>query len=115
MSANQLMYEKYTHNRRHWSRHCEAYTGGDSLVTALRDGWRLEGVAYRQNILLNGSRHTLVYHFELYRNGYYIAMAVIGNPYIERLIRKYDIRVIDDDVLQPPHEEPDIIEPAVAV
>lgn len=79
---------------RHWCPQSEKYTGADSLITALRDGWLASRVIYRQDIMHGGSRRTSVYFFELRRDDEVRTMPVISTPFIVRFIASFQMRVI---------------------
>ena len=79
---------------RHWSPFSEKYTGGDALVTALDDGWKLQGVVFRQEFWLAGVRRVCLYHVELVRNGETTRMVVVQNPYVTRLLFGSDAQVV---------------------
>ena len=99
----QGMHEYYTATDRHWHAGSESYTGGDSLLTALRNGWSLLNLAYEQNLDLRGGRSVCVYYFQLIRSSERIVMPIIENPFIERLLieRKMMVRSLHDNVVQP--------------
>jgi hypothetical protein len=79
---------------RHWHSDSEKFTGGDSLATALLLGWSVRDVVFLDRYRFNGTRRVNVYHFELLRGDEVMRMAVISNPYVERLINEASIRVI---------------------
>jgi hypothetical protein len=92
--TNMQMY--YTDTPRHWCPHSEQFTGADSLITALRHGWALCRQVYREEFLLQGSRHTTIYFFELRRNGEIITMPVVGNPFVVRLVAAQRLHVVQE-------------------
>jgi hypothetical protein len=70
---------------RHWHGHSEPYTGGDSLATALRNGWEItEAVIQARTV--RGNRSVTVCHFTLCRDRETVVMTVLANPFIFRLI-----------------------------
>ncbi len=71
--------------RRHWHGVSEKYTGGDSLVAALQDGWEISKVAIQEKPL-HGSRTVIIYHFDLSRDEETLVMSVIATPFITRLV-----------------------------
>lgn len=79
---------------RHWSPFSEKYTGGDALVTALDDGWKVRGVVFRQEFWLAGVRRVCLYHVELERNSETNRMIVVQNPYVTRLLYDSDAQVV---------------------
>lgn len=79
---------------RHWHSQSEYYAGGDALATALFKGWKPKHVVLLERHWHGGSRHINVYHFELQRGAESVAMPVLGNPYVERLIAEQGLRVV---------------------
>jgi hypothetical protein len=72
--------------RRHWCGDA-AYCGGDTLVSALVDGWRVvDGRVERHDATHGTDHHTPIFTFLLERAGTRRPMRVIGNPFVERLI-----------------------------
>lgn len=87
-------HEYYTDIDRHWCPKTESYTGADSLLTAQRNGWKLVGLAYREDIIFGGGRHTTLYHFELARADETVYMPVISNPFVVRMLQTRQIDVL---------------------
>lgn len=83
----------YMDKIRHWHPPSERYTGGDSLLTALRDGWEVAPVVTGEAHWYAGTRCVMVYCFEFSRGGETMVMPVIANPYVVRLIAENDLRV----------------------
>jgi hypothetical protein len=79
---------------RHWSPQSEQYASGDALLQALDDGWQVKGVIFRQEVWLAGGRRTYVYHVELERDGETIKMKMVHNPFITRLIYRFNVQVV---------------------
>ncbi|RMG83686.1 MAG: hypothetical protein D6712_12690 [Chloroflexi bacterium] len=75
---------RYTDNPRHWSK-CERYTGADSLLSALDEGWNIVRVS-RESIWYGAGRCVQVYHFTLASGKDTQDMAVIYSPYLDRLL-----------------------------
>ncbi len=106
------MHEYYTNTPRHWSSHSEKYTGADSLISALDDGWKLYHRVYRQEIILSGGRYTHIYFFELYKDQSIATMAVMDTPIIVRLVKKYHLQLAETT----PHAEDETVEaPAIKI
>jgi hypothetical protein len=84
----------YTDTPRHWSPGCEQYTGADSLITALRNGWAVCRLVFRQDVMHGGYRRTSVYFFELKHDTRVVTMPVISTPFIVRFIAAHHLRVI---------------------
>jgi len=89
--------------KRHWDPLSEDYGGGDSLFTAMQNGWKVETISCTQHYFGNRySRYTMVYHFELRRNGKTMIMPVTANPYISRLIEHSKLQIKDVQSCQEP-------------
>lgn len=87
---------------RHWSPISQRYAGGDALVTFLSDGWAMSEQVYREEHW-NSGRVVNVYYFELHRDGESVMMAVISNPYVDRLVDENDLHVMPMAVTQRDH------------
>lgn len=85
---------RYTEVPRHWCPQSEPYTGADSLITALREGWTVSRIVYRQDILHGGCRRSCVYYFELKRDAEAVTMPIISTPFIVRFIASQQMRVV---------------------
>jgi hypothetical protein len=96
LMAKQLQdyHVEYMDVLRHWSPRSEKYSGGDSLLTALYNGWELNETIYVEEAWHTGMRHAPLYHFELERDGETETMVVIDNPYVWRLSNKPEFRVL---------------------
>ena len=70
---------------RHWHEGSEPYTGGDSLVAALQDGFEIN-LVFIQAKPLYGWRTVNIYRFELKRGETTLVMSVIANPFVARLV-----------------------------
>ncbi len=95
---------EYIDVMRHWSPKSEKYSGADSLITALYNGWELGEIIYVEDHWHTGMRRVPLYHFELSRNGEKHTMVVIDNPYVTRLSNKPAFRVMPISE-RPPQEE----------
>lgn len=81
---------------RHWHAHSETFSGGDSLLTALRDGWQIQAI-YHQWYQPSG-RTTSVYHMILQQgtaaqgtetqDTETAIMRIISNPFVERFVSR---------------------------
>lgn len=102
------LHEYYTQTPRHWSSHSEKYTGADSLLSALDQGWKLYRRVYRQEFILRGGRYTQVFFFELYKDDAIATMAVVDTPIVLRLIARYQLQIIvahsqvEDETVEAP-------------
>lgn len=105
VSNREFVHEAYTDTPRHWCPRSERYTGADSLVTALRTGWTILGIVYREDIFLRGSRHTTVFHVELGRSDEVVIMSVVANPFLARLLQQTRVRVIPFKYQQMPRNQ----------
>ncbi|NWF69592.1 MAG: hypothetical protein HXY40_10950 [Chloroflexi bacterium] len=98
---------QYMAAHRHWSPNSEKYCGGDSLLTALDDGWEINDVIYVEDHQHTGMRYVPLYHFELSRGSETRRMCVIDNPYVWRLSRKPGFRVLPlAERPAPPAQQP---------
>lgn len=78
----------------HWHAQSEQYTGADSLVTLIEAGWSIGLIARVEEHWPSGTRRVLIYHFELTQDGDVQFVAVIHNPYVDRLIYHFGIHVV---------------------
>lgn len=78
----------------HWSPTSEKYAGGDGLVTMLDRGWSLTGEAVVEEKRYAELRSNTIYHLTLVRDGEQIVMPVVHNPYVNKLLRNFNIRVV---------------------
>ena len=85
---------EYLEVTQHWHSQSEPYAGGDALVTMLTEGWRICHDVYVEDRFFAGLRSVSVYHLELERDGQRIKMPVIRNPYINRVVREGDFRLL---------------------
>jgi len=88
-------HEYYTQTPRHWCALSETITGGDSLLTALEQGWIIEGEILREIVLFRGSRTSEVFHFTLSKAGQMRVMTVTSNPFVVRLVAEHEMSVIN--------------------
>jgi len=70
---------------RHWHAQSEKYTGADSLLTALQNGWVMK-MQIRQEEFQRHSRLVQLFHIELERAGEVVEMVIIANPYVRSFI-----------------------------
>lgn len=71
--------------RRHWNALSERYAGGDSLATALEDGWIINQLLRVEDYLYRGI-NVRVYHLGLQRGDDCTEMRVLSNPYVSRIL-----------------------------
>src|SRR5690242_5292044 len=79
---------------RHWSPISEKYTGGDALMTALDEGWTVDGVIFRQEFWLAGVRRVCIFHIDLVRDEETAKMLVMQNPYVTRMVHELGSQVV---------------------
>jgi hypothetical protein len=79
---------------RHWSPVSEKYTGGDALLTAIDEGWTVDGVIFRQEFWLAGVRRVCIYHIDLRRGDEFAKMVVMQNPYVTRFVHELGRQVV---------------------
>jgi len=97
---------------RHWCPRSEIFSGGDSLISALVQGWQLEPTALR-DAHVYGGRVVIVYHFYLTRGSQTQRMRVVSNPYVEKLVVEHGLRLICPRQVHghaPTHPEPAVRE-----
>jgi hypothetical protein len=73
---------------RHWHALSEKYTGADSLLTALENGWVIKP-AIQQEPYWRNSRLVTLFHIHLERAGELAEMVVVGNPYLSGFIARF--------------------------
>lgn len=98
-NAREGWHEFYMKNPRHWCPRSEPYTGADSLLTALDQGWQvINNAVYREVVMFNHRRRTTIFYFRLYKDGHTRTMAVIRNPFVVHMVRKqnYHVRSYQD-------------------
>lgn len=78
---------------RHWHVGSEPYTGADSLITALDQGWDVDGEVTVKDHHFAGNRSIRVYRVALKRGDESVTMHVIHNPYLTRMLRTEVLRV----------------------
>lgn len=78
----------------HWCPRSEKYSGVDSLLSALMEGWELNRRVFRHETRLRPPRPIVVYYFELTRDSQTATMAVVSNPQIDKIIAHYRLHVI---------------------
>jgi len=97
MSREWETHDYYTRKPRHYCPRSEAFTGADSLISKLRQGWTPSGRIYEHKVLFKGSRFTTVYYFELRRDGDMLTMPVVSNPYVQRLVHEMRLQIVRHD------------------
>jgi len=87
-----VQYLDVTH---HWSPRSQKFAGGDALLTALQRGWEVANAVEEEKYWHGDARAVSVYHFTLRRDGVEIAMPVIENPYVTRMLFMEPFDVIE--------------------
>lgn len=82
----------------HWCPISERFSGTDSLLSAINEGWRVLGTATRQTYRL-GYRFCNVYTFMLTRDSIIHTMRVVEAPVLRQVIAMHHIRVLTPDQL----------------
>jgi hypothetical protein len=93
----------FTDTYRHWSPQGEKYTGLDSLISAVFDGWMLSDRVFRHETWRGGARPVTVYYFELKRDQKIVTMPVINNPCVVPLIEQFDLQVVTQTFWERAH------------
>ncbi len=83
----------YYEVNRHWCDTSERYAGGDALLTAMQNNWRVEAICYRQEYWHAGTRQVTVFHFDLVNGNDRMTMPVITTPFVRRMIRELSLEV----------------------
>src|SRR5690606_15045014 len=78
----------------HWSPTSAHYAGGDALVTFLSQAWELCPEVKVEDRYFAGMRSVAVYHMELERDGETLNMPVLRNPYVNRIIRMGNFKLV---------------------
>ena len=97
MTSNDIFTMEDISFYRHWHLQSERFAGGDSLATALFEGWTLREPVLRDNYWCAGTREVHVFHFHLMRDGAYMTLPVLGNPFVDRLIKEMNMAVVVSD------------------
>ena len=85
----------YMQVTQHWCEKSEDYAGADALMTALSDGWEAQPLVEYEDRQFGETRTVRLYHIHLTRDGDEdIVMPVLHNPYINRLIKNRNMRLI---------------------
>lgn len=107
---------------RHWHSDSEEFAGGDSLATALMMGWEIAGTVAMDIYWCSGSRQVPVYYFRLNRDGDTVLMPVLGNPFVDRLLKERKLVVVAPEQQRSfllsainPARAPLALEPALVV
>ena len=86
--------EYYTGSYCHWCPLSQPYAGGDALLSYLGSGWEVHDDVYYEEYWHNGNRRVLIYFFTLANARQRVVMRVLTNPFVERLLRELQVRVL---------------------
>ena len=80
---------------RHWSPQSEKYAGVDALIGVLDNGWRVEGVVFRQEHWYDRARRVSLYHVRLGReDADQITMIIVDNPYLHHVLESLKVQIV---------------------
>ncbi len=82
---------------RHWSPISEKYAGGDQLITLLNQGWQIKETIFCETYWHAGSRPVEIYHMDLVRDHETLAVPVLTNPYVRRIVGTLPFHIRDID------------------
>ncbi len=88
------LHSQYPEFWRHWCDTSEMFAGGDALLTAMQNDWVAEETCYEEQYWQAGTRLVTVYHFTLHNDDETLQMGVITNPYVRRVIREQNFKVV---------------------
>lgn len=91
------LHSQYPDFSRHWCDTSEKFAGGDALLTAMQNHWVANETCYEEHYWHAGTRLVTVYVFELKNGGETMRMPVLGNPYVRRVIREEEFKVVPAD------------------
>jgi hypothetical protein len=78
----------------HWSADSQKYAGGDALITFLHNGWKMDETVFFEEYWHAGGRLVMIYYFELERDGETLSMPVLGNPFVNRMVKSLPVQLI---------------------
>jgi hypothetical protein len=85
---------EYMDVTQHWHPESEPFAGGDALLTALYDGWRMLKDVTCETHWFAGMRQTNIYYVDLVRGDERMTMPVTHNPYVDRMLNMGEIHMI---------------------
>jgi hypothetical protein len=88
------LHSQYPEFFRHWCDTSEKFAGGDALLTAMQNNWVAGATCYEEQYWHAGTRLVTIYHFDLYNGDETLHMPVITNPYVRRVIREENFKVV---------------------
>ena len=81
----------------HWHPNSEKFAGGDNLITALYNGWQIDGAVKVKQHWFGEMRYVNIYYFQLKRDDRTVTMPVTHSPYVNRFIVRSNIELIQED------------------
>jgi hypothetical protein len=88
------LHSQYPDFSRHWCDTSEQFAGGDALLTAMQNNWVADATCYEEQYWHAGTRLVTIYHFKLRNGDETLHMPVITNPYVRRIIREENFKVV---------------------
>lgn len=79
---------EYHSLKRHWSPESERFAGGDNLIVALDQGWKIGGPVPCDVFWFRSLSRTRLYKVTLRRDDDVMYMSVISNPFVDRLVER---------------------------
>lgn len=83
-----------TDDQRHWCPVSEKFASGDALLSALDQGWTVEGVVFREDHWAAGVRRVPIYHIKLVRGDDCVTMIIVQNPFVQRLVNGLGVQLV---------------------
>jgi len=88
---------EYMDVTQHWCEHSEKFAGADALITAINDGWAINGNVEYETIYFADSRPQYVYYINLKRDDETLTMPVLHSPYLNRMISRKKFDLVERD------------------
>ena len=60
----------------------------------MQNDWKAEDTCYEEHYWHAGTRLVTIYHFDLHNEGETLHMPVITNPYVRKIIREEEFKVL---------------------
>ena len=77
---------EYHSLNRHWSPESQRYAGGDNLMVALDQGWKIGGPIPCDVFWFRAMCRTRLYKVTLRRDDEVMYMTVLSNPYVDSMV-----------------------------
>lgn len=91
------LHSQYPDFSRHWCDTSEKFAGGDALLTAMQNHWVAEDNCIEEHYWHAGTRLVTVFVFNLHNGNETLRMPVLANPYVRRVIRDEEFKVVPAD------------------